>query len=587
MKNHIKYFRILFAGVVFFTAYMPAQITLAESRVKNISAPDPNFHIYICFGQSNMEGNAAITDEDKAGINSRFQVMTVAPDDFQHLGRSVGNWYTATPPLCRWDTGLTPADYFGRTLVDSLPDSVKIGVIVVAMGGSGIDAFDKENYTQYYQNTDAWQKSLMNIYGGNPYAKIIEMAKIAQQKGVIKGILLHQGESNNMQSDWPQKVRKIYNNMVEDLDIKSDSIPLLAGEMLRQDQGGICWGMNSIIGTLPYYIPNSHVISSEGCIGNGIDGFHFSTEGARELGKRYGLQMLSISKTFNTEEGQTVDHLAIDSPNFTLLTGATKRIPLSAVYVDGHTQDVNFRATYEISNPETVRITNGYLEALKDGTATITASYKGTFGEQKQVVFSVIATTFPQTNELFNPSIYSTGTFDETTKTLITGKWGFGGWVYDNGVDLSSYKYLVVKLGSTNTSSASFRIFDENNYWTGCATYDFGLKKQINVDLASMYRSGTTTLVNPSHLYIIGFWSTGTSTIIINDIYVTNNLDYPKPTAFEDVFNTVTDEKELVDVYNIMGMKIRSQMKRSEVIKDLPSGLYIIGKKKVMVSNNS
>ncbi|HEY6915332.1 MAG TPA: sialate O-acetylesterase, partial [Paludibacter sp.] len=248
MKKLVSLFIIIFS-----TSFL--------SQVK--ASSDPNFHIYICFGQSNMEGNAAIGTADKTGVNSRFQVMTVAPDDYQHLKRSVGNWYTALPPLCRWDTGLTPADYFGRTLTDSLPDSVKVGVIVVAMGGSGIDAFDKNNYVDYYKNADAWQKSLMNIYGGNPYAKIIEMAKIAQQSGVVKGILLHQGESNNMQADWPQKVQKIYNNMLADLSIEPNSIPLLAGEMLQQDQGGICWGMNGIIAKLPYYIPNSYPISSK------------------------------------------------------------------------------------------------------------------------------------------------------------------------------------------------------------------------------------------------------------------------------------------------------------------------------------
>jgi hypothetical protein len=579
---HMKYSVLLLASIVSFCTCLSAQVSAPESQKRSVSGPDPNFHIYICFGQSNMEGNAAILDDDRIGVCSRFQVMTVAPDDYQHLGRSVGNWYTAVPPLCRWDTGLTPADYFGRTLTDSLPDSVKVGVIVVAMGGSGIDAFDKDNYKQYYDSADAFQQGLMNVYGGDPYAKIIEMAKIAQQKGVIKGILLHQGESNNMQTDWPLKVKKIYNNMLEDLDLKPDSIPLLAGEMLHQDQGGICWGMNSIIATLPYYISNSYAISSKGCTGNGVDGFHFSTEGARELGKRYGLQMLSLSKTYSTEEGQTVDHLSIDSTDYTMLTGTTKRIPITAVFEDGHTQDIHVGATYEISNSEAVSITNGYIEALKDGEATITASYKGTLGEQKQATLHVNSITFPLTNSLFNPSICATGTFNETTKTLRTGSYGFGGWTYSNGVDLSVYKYLVVKLGSTNTSGASFRIFDENNYWGGCAQYDFGLTKQINVNLASMYRSGTTTKVDPSHLYIIGIWSYGGSDIVISDVYVTNSTDYSKPTALDDVTNT-TDENEIVDVCNMMGMKVRSQIKRSEAMGVLSDGLYIIGHQKVMI----
>ena len=574
----MKYVSLFLASIVFFSTYLPAQSSVPVSGFKSIAAFDPNFHIYICFGQSNMEGNATIAAYDKTGVNSRFQVMTVSPDDFQHLGRSVGNWYTATPPLCRWDTGLTPADYFGRSLVDSLPDSVKIGVIVVAMGGSGIDAFDKDNYTEYFNNADAWQKSLMNIYGGNPYAKIIEMAKIAQQNGVIKGILLHQGESNNMQSDWPLKVKKIYNNILEDLNIESNSIPLLAGEMLHQDQGGICWGMNSIIATLPYYIPNSFAISSVGCTGNGIDGFHFSTVGTRELGKRYGLQMLSISKTYTTKEGQTVDHLIIDSTNFTLLTGTTKRIPLTAVFVDGHTLDIRNNASYEISNPEAIRITNGFIETLKDGASIITASYKGTLGEQKQVVFNVNATSFPLTNQLFNPNIFATGSFDETTHTLKTGQWGFGGWQY-GGIDLSGYNYLYARLGSINNADVEFKLFDGNSYWGSSTSSKFGTNREITVNLKSAKKADGTPL-DPSHIYIAGFWSNGNAPFIIDKVFLSNDF-----TGIENIFDH-SSEAELVDVYSAIGLRIRSKLKREQSTTGLSNGVYIVGGKKIIVTNN-
>lgn len=36
---------------------------------------DPNFNIYLCFGQSNMEGNTRIETQDTIGVNKRFQVM--------------------------------------------------------------------------------------------------------------------------------------------------------------------------------------------------------------------------------------------------------------------------------------------------------------------------------------------------------------------------------------------------------------------------------------------------------------------------------------------------------------------------------
>ena len=68
---------------------------------------DPDFHIYLCFGQSNMEGNAAIELQDLEGIDERFQMMAVVSDGWQ---RQAGKWYRAVPPLCRHDTGLTPAD---------------------------------------------------------------------------------------------------------------------------------------------------------------------------------------------------------------------------------------------------------------------------------------------------------------------------------------------------------------------------------------------------------------------------------------------------------------------------------------------
>lgn len=62
-------------------------------------------------------------------------------------------------------------------------------------------------------------KNMINAYGGNPYAKLIEIARKAQQDGVIRRILLHQGESNTGQQSWPAKVRAIYYDMLNDLNL--------------------------------------------------------------------------------------------------------------------------------------------------------------------------------------------------------------------------------------------------------------------------------------------------------------------------------------------------------------------------------
>lgn len=251
---------------------------------------DPNFYVFLCFGQSNMEGSAKIEARDTI-VSDRFQVMGAV--DCPTLSRTKGNWYKAVPPLTRCKTGLTPADYFGRTLIENLPKEVRVGVINVAVGGCKIELFDRDGYQSYLSDAPDWLLNIVKEYDGNPYGRLLELAKLAQKKGVIKGILLHQGESNTSDTKWPEKVKVVYDNLMNDLNLEPKSVPLLAGEVVHSDQGGVCASMNNIIATLPKVIPNSHVISSSGCE-DGADNLHFSAEGYRELGKRYGVKMLSL-----------------------------------------------------------------------------------------------------------------------------------------------------------------------------------------------------------------------------------------------------------------------------------------------------
>ena len=108
----------------------------------SLSAQDPNFHIYLCLGQSNMEGNAQVEPIDRQNVPERFRMMACV--DFNEPKRSQGEWYVAMPPLVREYTGLTPVDYFGRTMVENLPEEVRIGVVSVAIGGCKIEHLDKD-----------------------------------------------------------------------------------------------------------------------------------------------------------------------------------------------------------------------------------------------------------------------------------------------------------------------------------------------------------------------------------------------------------------------------------------------------------
>ncbi|MCX6952646.1 MAG: sialate O-acetylesterase [Verrucomicrobia bacterium] len=252
---------------------------------------DKNFYIFLCLGQSNMEGFPGVQDQDKTDVDERFQVLAAV--DFPKLGRTKGQWYAAIPPLCRPGTGLGPADYFGRTLVAKLPAHIRVGVVNVSVAGAKIEVFDPARLESYASTAPAWMKNTIAGYGGNPYRHLVEMGKLAQESGVIKGILLHQGESNTNDAEWSQKVKALYESLLRDLKLEAGDVPLLAGELVGADQGGACASMNKVIGDLPTIIPTAHVVSSHGCIGR-PDHLHFTPEGYRELGKRYAEAMLPL-----------------------------------------------------------------------------------------------------------------------------------------------------------------------------------------------------------------------------------------------------------------------------------------------------
>jgi len=258
----------------------------------SVFSQDTNRFIFLCFGQSNMEGFPGIVESDKGPVDDRFQVLAAV--DFPGLGRKKGGWYPAVPPLCRPSAGLCPADYFGRTLVSNLPPSIKVGIINVSVGGCKIELFEKDTFPAYVATAPPWMtNTIIHAYGGNPYQRLVDLAKLAQKDGVIKGILLHQGESNTNDKQWPAKVKGIYENLLKDLNLQAAEVPLLAGELLHADQKGACASMNQIIDKLPDTIPTAHVISSQGCPGR-PDHLHFTPAGYRELGSRYAGQMLGL-----------------------------------------------------------------------------------------------------------------------------------------------------------------------------------------------------------------------------------------------------------------------------------------------------
>ena len=327
---------------------MMAGLTKAQAQV------DPNFYIYICFGQSNMEGNAQWEAQDVGNVDPRFQMLATC--NFDNPKRTLGNWYKAECPIVSPVGKLGPTDYFGRTMVQELPDK-KIGVIAVAMGGSPIEMFDKDLYLQKYKDNynEWWAQIARNYYGENPYGRIIEMAKKAQQVGVIKGILLHQGESNNGDEKWPGMVRKIYMDMLHDLGLRANDVHIYVGETEYENMGGGCSWHNHVVAKIPEVIPTGHVVSAEGIPGNGTDPWHFSAAGYRTFGKRYAAKVLDVmnhpeqyTKYYTIDERLTGVATNLAGKTFAIVNEANGQ----AFYCPSGQQmaDGDFKTAFDLSN---------------------------------------------------------------------------------------------------------------------------------------------------------------------------------------------------------------------------------------------
>ena len=262
-------------------------------------AQDPNLHIYLAYGQSNMSGQATVTDKDRVQ-DPRFLVLRAA----NHSNQKVGEFYPAAPPMGHSASKVGIADIFGRTMVANLPDSIKVAVANIAIGGQSIDLFDKDRNKAYVQNAknkgDTWWIQYLDEYGGDVYKRIVEMGKIAKQKGVIKGFLFHQGEADYQMNDWPSRVKKVYDDLIAELELDPEKTPILIGELAPT--GDLGW-RNDAVKQAADLIPNGHLISAQGCPALKETSYtlHFTREGYETFGKRYAETMLELLKTMEPE----------------------------------------------------------------------------------------------------------------------------------------------------------------------------------------------------------------------------------------------------------------------------------------------
>lgn len=260
-----------------------------------------NFYIYIVFGQSNAEGFAAQPLYEDRIPNPNLKNL-IAYDNYENEDATgandshLGEWESVSEPNCRkskrFPTAFSWVKAFGEEMLARNPGK-KFGFVHVAVASAGIRLFDKSLYAAYMDGTQTnpapdanARKKAKYAYGGNPYQRIIDMAKIAQQYGTIKGILMHQGEADGWKPFWPSEVKKVYKDMLKDLSLKASDVPLIFGEPTAGN--GTIANQDAIVTEgNTYYIPNCYKVEALDLPYIPDNKLHFTREGYMELGKRY------------------------------------------------------------------------------------------------------------------------------------------------------------------------------------------------------------------------------------------------------------------------------------------------------------
>lgn len=307
-----------------------------------------DFWVYIIFGQSNAEGYDAIpTSADKQPHADLYNLIAydnnAAEDGMGATLATWGEWENMAEPNCR-KTKYNPtkmgwAKAFGEEMLARNPGK-KIAVVHVAVAGSSIKLFDKAEYAAYLAdpNTSKWIKYKTNgAYAGNPYQRIIEAAKKAQTYGTIKAILMHQGEEDGNRSYWPTMVKKVYQDMLTDLSLSTNDVPLILGEPTAHlgtiaNQEAITTSGNT------HYIPNSYLIEATDLAYNGL---HFTRDGYVELGKRYAEKATILAQSNNNAATSITIPYHTEQPEISIKQLAKGIVQLSSNTPLTHVKVVN------------------------------------------------------------------------------------------------------------------------------------------------------------------------------------------------------------------------------------------------------
>jgi hypothetical protein len=262
------------AQLLFFILVITCPLmVLAQPSLPAGLAP-ANFHLYLLAGQSNMAGRGLVEAVDKT---PHPRVWMLNKDN---------QWVPAAEPM-HFDkpalVGVGPGFAFGKQMADQ-DTSVFIGLIPTAVGGSAIEAWQPGGYHEQTKNY--------------PYDEAIQRLQVAQQSGLLHGILWHQGESDSkpeLVAGYEQHITQLISRFRQVAN--RPSVPVVVGTLgdFFIPKNPSATQINQILRQLPRQLDRVACVDASG-LTDGGDDTHFDAASARELGRRYATAMQALEK---------------------------------------------------------------------------------------------------------------------------------------------------------------------------------------------------------------------------------------------------------------------------------------------------
>ncbi|MEZ4702965.1 MAG: sialate O-acetylesterase [Rhodothermales bacterium] len=233
----------------------------ADTRAADQSAME----LFLLAGQSNMAGRGDVETQDRL------------PDPRVLMFTQEGEWKPAVDPV-HFDkpiAGVGPGRSFGLAVAEKTP-GVVVGLIPTAVGGSPISTW-RPGARDDATNT-------------HPYDDAMRRLAQARQRGELKAVLWHQGESDSQEALAPLYKERLAELIARFRDQTGNpNLPFLIGQMGRfpEKPWTEAWTeVDRAQRELAAEIPGVAFVPSDGLTHKG-DTLHFDTASAREMGRRY------------------------------------------------------------------------------------------------------------------------------------------------------------------------------------------------------------------------------------------------------------------------------------------------------------